>query len=143
VSLADGTGVQDHPNRVVPVHPARRDNALVAGAEETEGCTQMTDTYAGRGWEEAPAALLLRRATDEVDTAYAHIAGAQLSPRARTEMMQQAAALIAGLERLLNLLRREGNPVTRPASTPLEQAELALGVREEVVSSTPGARARV
>jgi hypothetical protein len=83
-----------------------------------EELIQVTNTHADRGWGGAPAALLLRRARDEMDTALAHIAGAPLSPQVRDQMVQETAALVLRLERLLSLLSREGYPMARPATKP-------------------------
>ena len=65
-----------------------------------------------------PAALLLRRARDAMDTALAHIADAPLGAQVRDEVMQETAALVVRLERLQSLLSREGHLRAMPASNP-------------------------
>jgi hypothetical protein len=78
----------------------------------------VTNTHENGGGDGAPAALLLRRARDAMDTALAHIADAPLGSQARDEVVQEAAALVDRLGRLQGLLCREGYLRARPASNP-------------------------
>lgn len=86
---------------------------------ETKGDTQVTNTHENRGWGGAPATLLLRRATDAMDTALAYIADTPMAAEARDEMMRETAALLVRLEKLQSLLSRDGYlkalPVTHQA----------------------------
>ncbi|HTZ22956.1 MAG TPA: hypothetical protein VMC83_03085 [Streptosporangiaceae bacterium] len=66
-----------------------------------------------------PAALLLRRARDAMDTALAHIGDTPLGFQERDEMVQETAALVVRLERLQSLLLREGYLRAMPASDPV------------------------
>ena len=79
----------------------------------------MTDSHRDRGRSRVPAALLLRRARDAMDTALAHIADTPLGPQERDEMVQETAALVVRLERLQSLLLRQGHLRAMPASGPV------------------------
>jgi hypothetical protein len=68
----------------------------------------VTDTYRDRAQSRVPAALLLRRARDAMDTALAHIADTPLGLQERDEIVQETAALVVRLERLHSLLLRDG-----------------------------------
>ncbi len=78
--------------------------------------TNSHESVAGGG---APAALLLRRARDAMDTALAHIADRPLGSGARDEVAQETAALVIRLERLQSLLSREGHLRASPTSNPV------------------------
>ena len=71
------------------------------------------------GGDEVPAAFLLRRARDAMDTALAHIADTPLGPQVRDEVLEETAALVIRLERLQSLLSREEHLRTTPASHPV------------------------
>jgi hypothetical protein len=72
-----------------------------------------------RAWSRVPAALLLRRARDAMDTALAHIADTPLGLQERDELVQETAALLVRLEKLQSLLLREGYLRAVPASDPV------------------------
>jgi len=72
-----------------------------------------------RARSRVPAALLLRRARDAMDTALAHIGDTPLGFQERDEMVQETAALVVRLERLQSLLLREGYLRAMPASDPV------------------------
>lgn len=79
----------------------------------------MTNRHQDRERGRVPAALLLRRARDEIDTALAHITDTPLALQARDEIVQETAALVVRLERLQSLLSREGHLRAMPASNPV------------------------
>ena len=71
------------------------------------------------GGSGAPATLLLRRATDAMDTALAHITDTPMGSQERDEVLEETAALIVRLERLQSLLCREGYLKATPTSNPV------------------------
>jgi hypothetical protein len=114
----DAGELENHPDCVIPVHPAASDTASGRRCGGDERLTQVTNTDEKPGWGEAPAALLLRRARDEIDTALAHIADTPLRSQVRDELAREIAALVVRLERVQSLLSREGCLRVMPASNP-------------------------